>query len=375
MKHAARRHPRWALTWTLTAGLMACGGAPSASFAQAQATAHADGERIPPGEAEATAEVTRLLAATVQRGFDHEGRAFRDAHRKAHGCVRAQFTVLPDVPASLAHGLFAQPGRYDAVVRFSNGSGQNQDDDARDARGMALKVHGVSGPKVLSQVPPGESLSQDFVMTHHPEFFIRDAAEYIEFVRAMDGGGWRQAGWALRHLFDTVPRILAFTGTRVDNPLQARYWSTTPSRLGMGQQMKFSAQPCQASQFDTAADRANHTRDRLGENLFRHLSEGPACFDFMVQPRLVPEHMPIEDPTVPWRESESAFVRVATLDIPVQVPDQGSGCENLSFSPWHSLVEHQPLGGISRMRRTVYETTSSLRVELNRSKPAQADAK
>ena len=83
MKHAARRHPRWALTWTLTAGLMACGGAPSASFAQAQATAHADGERIPPGEAEATAEVTRLLAATVQRGFDHEGRAFRDAHRKA----------------------------------------------------------------------------------------------------------------------------------------------------------------------------------------------------------------------------------------------------------------------------------------------------
>ena len=39
-------------------------------------------------------------------------------------------------------GCLPNRARYDAVVRFSNGSGQNQDDDARDARGMALKVHG-----------------------------------------------------------------------------------------------------------------------------------------------------------------------------------------------------------------------------------------
>lgn len=361
MKPARRYAPRLIWAWVLASSLAACASPP----AVLPGSANADGEIIPPGEAEAMAEVTRMLEATVQRGFDQEGHAFRDAHRKAHGCVRATWTVLPDLPPALAQGLFAKPGQYDAVVRFSNGSGQNQDDDARDARGMAVKVRGVAGPKVLSPTRPDESETQDFVMTHHPVFFIRDAVDYVEFVRAMDGGGWHQAGWALRHLFDTVPRILAFTGQRIDNPLQTRYWSTTPSRLGMGQQMKFSAQPCASSQFDTAADQANHTRDRLGENLFRHLSEGPACFDFMVQPRRVPEHMPIEDPTVPWLESESPFVRVATLDIPVQVPDQGRGCEDLSFSPWHSLAAHQPLGGISRMRKAVYESTSALRHRLN----------
>ena len=146
-------------------------------------------------------------------------------------------------------------------------------------------------------------------MTHHPEFFIRDAAEYIEFVQAMDGGGWRQAGWALRHLFDTVPRILAFTGTRVDNPLQARYMGTTPSRLGMGQQMKFSAQPCQASQFDTAADRAHPPAIAWVKTSFGTSAKGLPVLTSWVQPASCQSTCPLKTLTVPWRESESAFVR------------------------------------------------------------------
>ena len=94
--------------------------------------------------------------------------------------------------------------------------------------------------------------------------------------------------------------------------------------------MKFSGTSVPPASLTPQPIRPNHTRDRLGENLFRHLSEGPACFDFMVQPRLVPEHMPIEDPTVPWRESESAFVRVATLTFLSGYQIKAAG-ENLSF--------------------------------------------
>ena len=40
-------------------------------------------------------------------------------------------------------------------------------------------------------------------------------------------------------------------------------------------------------------------------------------------------------------------------------------CENLSFTPWHSLPQHRPLGAVNRVRRTVYESVSKKRHALN----------
>ena len=58
---------------------------------------------------------------------------------------------------------------------------------------------------------------------------------------------------------------------------------------------------------------------------------------------------------------------VADLTIARQVfdtPERIAFGEGLSFSPWHGLDAHRPLGGINRVRRTVYETISKLRHEL-----------
>ena len=77
----------------------------------------------------------------------------------------------------------------------------------------------------------------------------------------------------------------------------------------------------------------------------------------------------MEDSKTEWLESEAPFIKVATIRIPKQVfdtPEQNEFCENLSFTPWHSLPEHRPLGGVNRVRRTVYEATSKLRHEMNR---------
>ena len=78
--------------------------------------------------------------------------------------------------------------------------------------------------------------------------------------------------------------------------------------------------------------------------------------------------MPVEDPSVEWDEAVSPFVTVATLKIPKQTFDsepQMAYCEALSFTPWHSLPEHQPIGGINRIRKVVYERASTLRHTAN----------
>ena len=35
--------------------------------------------------------------------------------------------------------------------------------------------------------------------------------------------------------------------------------------------------------------------------------------------------------------------------------------ESLSFSPWHCLPEHQPLGGVNRARNKIYNQLSEKR--------------
>ena len=156
---------------------------------------------------------------------------------------------------------------------------------------------------------------------------------------------------------------IAIRSTKVANPLDTRYWSTTPYLFG-DTEMKFSARHCgPASPFIETT-----SPDFLRENMQKHLAESEACFDFLVQLRKLPTEMPIEDPTIEWSEKDAPFIPVARITIPAQAfisPEQLAFCENLSFTPWHTIPEHRPLGGINRVRKTVYDTISRVRHELN----------
>ena len=79
-----------------------------------------------------------------------------------------------------------------------------------------------------------------------------------------------------------------------------------------------------------------------------------ATYSFGVQPYVDEKTTPIEDGTSVWG---TPFEGIATLTIPAQdftSPDQYAFCENLSYTPWHCVPEHQPLGGIQRCRKRVY---------------------
>ena len=318
---------------------------------------NADGEVIPADEASHIAFVTSSLKASVQAGAVKEGRAFRDAHRKAHGCVSARFSVLEGLPTSVAHGLFAKAGTYDAVIRYSNGA-QTTDDTKGDARGMALKIKGVPGPKLLED--EANASTQDFLLMNSSRFFVANAKDYVGFQKAIDGGPWSIAGWLALHAFNEGAVLLKIQSQKVTNPLNLRYFSPVPNKLGP-QQMKVSATPCAGSVFKDTATGVNLLR----ENLQATLNQRGACFDFAVQLRTDPARMPIEDATVEWKESASPFIKVARIDIPMQQAEQGEACEIRSFTPWHSIAEHRPLGGIQRVRKAVYQEISTLRHQLN----------
>ncbi len=323
---------------------------------------HDPAETIPAGEDRLIQDIA-AEAATVVRQHYPAGCPVtrRDAHAKAIGCVRAEFTVSSDVPQSLRHGIFATPHTYPAWIRFSNGTTNVRHDLRADARGMAIKLMGVPGEKISH---PDEQ-TQDFLLANHPVFFSRDNVEYLGINEAI------AKKRALGYFFGSphspahfaVLRRLAKLMTRVRSALGVRYWSQTAYRLGP-HVMKYSVIPTGLQ------PRAFYglSPDYLRIQMAAQLSRGDALFDFTVQVQTDPAKMPVEDPTVLWPEDLSPFVKVATLRIPQQLFDTEARAvfaEHLSFTPWHALHEHRPLGGINRARRVVYDTVSQLRHESN----------
>lgn len=304
-----------------------------------------------------------IVSAAAQAG---EKPVLRDAHAKGHGCVKATFWVRSGLDTILRQGVFARPHVYPAWIRFSNGNGAPQDDHANDGRGMAIKLIGVDGTKLL----PDErnAKTQDFVMINYPVFFIRDAADYVPFTKLSLLGRSNE-------FFATHPREQAISkaigAQTVDRVFEQRYFSMTPYRLGK-RFIKFSARPvvCATRRpiAESTAPEPVGDPNFLRKDMDVWLGERDACFEFGVQLRNNATSMPIEDPTVLWDEATSPFVPVADIRIPRQqfdTPVQQFYCENLSFTPWHALPAHEPVGGINRVRRAVYQAISTMRHQLN----------
>jgi hypothetical protein len=89
-------------------------------------------------EEKTIADESSVVIGEFVRNQYSAGSARRDAHPKAHGCVKAEVHILDRLPASLAKGMFIPGKTYQAWIRFSNGSGDpTRADIKRDARGMA----------------------------------------------------------------------------------------------------------------------------------------------------------------------------------------------------------------------------------------------
>lgn len=280
----------------------------------------------------------------------------RGQHPKSHGTVWAEFTVAPDLPENLRVGVFREPGKtYPAWIRFSNGSAM--DDTQGGLHGMAIKLMEVEGEKVLEDEKTAQT--QDFVMGDHPVFFMRNAEEFAGFFSALAAnGGQPPVEFFLPNRTQELKILQAFQQKQINNPLAATYWSQTPYQFG-NQAIKFVVQPT-----SPIAEEVGTTRDYLRSAMASYLSNRAATFDFLVQVQTNPEKMPIEDPTVEWLEQDAPLQKVATIQIPPQVfdtPEQNEFGEALSFTPWHSLPEHQPLGSINRARKATYQTTSEQR--------------
>jgi catalase len=338
------------------------------------------GEQIDPSERYLVPSIVASARRLVDKVQKDSGPLYRrDAHAKAHGCLTATFTVRENLPEAMRTGVFVPGHQYKAWIRFSNGNAEVQPDYDKDARGMAIKLMGVEGPKLLDSPADKDAQTQDFLMINYPVFFNRDPAEYERFIRYQADGSQFGYFFAGRNPLDWRWRELFIGGQllgRIRNPLYAQYYSMTSYAMGVmdgpwdeprpyRHAMKYSAKSCTPPD-GRPADVADD--DYLRRGLVEHLSQADGCFEFLVQLQDPARNMPVEDPTVRWKESQAPFVPVADIHIPAQefdTPARNTFCENLSFNPWHAHVDHRPLGGLNRIRKAVYEEIAVYRHAMN----------
>ncbi|NBW81933.1 catalase, partial [bacterium] len=300
-------------------------------------------ERVFEDEDKHVAEAVKIAEEGVDNAKKSLGKAGRDAHTKAHGCVRATFTVKDGIPKEYRLGVFSQPKTFPAWIRYSTASGEKNPDTKSGSLGMAIKLMNVPGAKLLEG--ERDEQTQDFLVVNFPTFLVPDIKEYVSLQK------WKAlylgAHWGTAKIFATIK------GFKPADPAESRYWSMASYALG-NTAVKYSAIPCAQPQ---SVYPENPGDNYLSENLAKHLESREACFRFAVQPYVDDKSTPVENPMVEWKESVSPFTEVATIQIPVQkfnAPEQQEFCENLSFTPWHSLPEHKPLGNLNRARKKVY---------------------
>ncbi len=124
----------------------------------------------------------------------------RALHAKQHLGAEGRLEVAA-LPAQLRVAVFAEPKTWPVYLRFSNGSGRQQHDGIPDVRGIAVKLRGVPGRKIIKGLE--DKKTQDFLFIHTPATPFRTPDEFVAFVRIA------AKGKAL-----LVPRIFAALGSR-----------------------------------------------------------------------------------------------------------------------------------------------------------------
>jgi hypothetical protein len=323
-------------------------------------------------------ETFRSIIETTNRDYGH---AFRGVHAKSHALLDGELTVLPGLPVELAQGIFARDATYPVLLRISTNPGDPLPDTISLQRGLALKVIGVEGERL----PGSESaVTQDFVLANGVSFPVADPKSFLKNLKALAATTDKaeSAKVAISALFRTAEKALEAVGGHSatlmqlggypnSHPLGERYFSQAAIRYG-DHIAKIAVVPLSPNfkALEATEIAVDGREDALREEISSVLAEQAGEWELRVQLCRDLETNPVEDPSVPWPEDDNPYVAVATIRV---APQQSWSWDRAqlvddqtSFSPWHGIEAHRPLGAIMRARKPAYEASAGLRGSLNR---------
>jgi len=332
-----------------------------------------------PDEAQLAADLVEVLQSIQQQTLEDEGHGLRAVHAKSHGLLAATLQVDDGLAPELAQGLFARPGRYDAVLRLSTTPGDLLSDRVSTPRGAALRICGVEGPRLEGSE---DMAVQEFVLVNGPTFnspngkaFLRNLKLLAKTTDRMDrtkrviSAILRGTERGLEAMGGESAKLKAMGGEPPHHILGETFFSQLPLRHG-DHIARYQLAPLSTSLralTDVRLDLGDD--DAIRDAVVAFFRDNTAEWELRAQLCTSFEEMPVEDASAEWDEARSPFRTVARLVAGPQAAwtqalsreiDDGVG-----FSPWHGLAAHRPLGEIMRLRKPAYAASHAFRAHHN----------
>jgi hypothetical protein len=335
-------------------------------------------EQAEDNETAVDTQICENLRHISETTLKNAGSPLRSVHAKSHGLLIGKLSVPGDLPTTLAQGLFAKPGTYDVIIRLSTTPGDVLRDAISTPRGMAIKILDVEGERAAGS---DADTTQDFVLVNGPAFNAPNAAGFLQSLKLL--APTTDDMEPAKQIFSAVARgaeavieavggesgtLKSLGGHPETDMLGDSYYSQTPILYGdyIAKIGVFPTAPGLLAR--TGADVKNNGEPNFLRNLVvDYFLQNAGSWDLRVQLCTNLETMPIEDASVVWPETESPYLTVATINVPAQDPwtiDKIAAIdEGLSFTPWHALAAHRPLGSVNRARKSAYEMSAKFRAE------------
>jgi hypothetical protein len=324
--------------------------------------------------------LVETLRSISEITYKDSGHALRSVHAKSHGLLHAELEVIAGLPPALAQGLFAKAARYKAVMRFSTIPGDILDDSVSVPRGLAVKIIGVPGDRLPGS--EGDS-TQDFLLVDGPAFAAPTAKKFLgnlkllakttdkaEGLKKVLSVALRGAETLLESIGSQSGLLKSLGGHPEDHILGETFFSQAPIRYG-DYIAKVAIAPVSPElvALTNAPLNVNGKPNGLRDAVRAFFAASAATWELRVQLCTDLESMPVEDSSIPWPEDESPYIAVGRItaqpqdtwsDANVKAIDDG-----MSFSPWHGISAHQPLGSVMRVRKASYKMSADFRGERN----------
>jgi hypothetical protein len=338
-------------------------------------------ERPEPDEAKTIQGLIAAMRYVNEKTLADGGHAIRSVHAKTQGILEGYLEVDADLPFELAQGLFAKPGRYPVVMRFSTVPGDILDDSVSTPRGLSVKIIGVKGERLSGS--EGD-VTQDFLLVNGPAFGAPTPKKFLPVITLVARTTDRAQGLkkALSAVMRQVQRaIVAVTGhpnvtvaTLGGQPethiLGETFYNQAPVRFG-DFIAKISVAPISPEliALEQAPLNVNGVPNGIREAVVDFFRKNGGEWEVRAQLCTDLATMPIENAAVVWPEEKSPYRPIARIKVEPQTAwsDTRSSVvdDGMQFSPWHGLAAHRPLGGIMRARKQVYEAAKKFRAEKN----------
>jgi catalase len=252
----------------------------------------------------------------------------RALHAKGLWCLG---TFTPTAEArELSRAALFSGDPVPALIRFSNGGGDPESDDARrESRGMAVKLRPKAGEEA------------DILGVTTPAFVLRTPEEFLELMRLRapdpDSGqpDWEKLGAFLAAHPESQTAVNATLN--VEPPASYAtvvYYSPHAFRLvdsdGNGTWVRYSWRPAAGEATLPDDEASERGRDYLRSELEDRLGAGPAVFELALQ--IAADGDPLDDPTAVWPD-ERDRVTAGRLEITELTGDPESGEHIEVFDP------------------------------------------